>query len=963
MIVLHVAITNKIATYQKRDGDIVCGNKYDEEKQSGYQIKFTFDDEWNAYENKTARFIFGGQFHDVEFTGDTCPVPVLKGVTLCKVGVYAGDLCTTTSATIGCKTSILCKSATPSVENDKYYANEARKYAEEAKQYAENAGNGAGGGAPGENGATFTPSVSDGGVLSWTNDKGLENPDPVNIKGGDGKTPYIKNGNWWIGDIDTGIKAEGKDGKDGLNGIDGMNGKDGRNGTSVTITSIGDIMDETTEEIIGHIVNFSDGKSLTVYNGTNGKDGKDGADGTNGKDGISATHSWNGTTLTITSASGTSSANLKGDKGDKGEQGIQGEKGADGTTQLVPLFANSIEECTDTSKLYVLPDGYIYAYMSTVGALFTNQILNGVDKDGNEFNPDNKGLEFGYISSNGSTQTSPENTSQFYSGFIPYNKENIIKISGVTPNANMAATGVTNQGRIFFYAADKTTDVMSNFFNGFVSEGSATYEPTGYNGTGVVTFDLAKYTQLHGWYGGEIASKAKYIRVGWYAGGDADNAYVTFNEDIEFGTTYQWASTGHAFVPADYESRIIDLEETAENHENRIKAIETYGTGSISGEEIPAYIKAEAENVIDRLIEVKEDAGRCFTIVGLSDFHYYNYDYNHNSPDNDNRRTLINASKAIGYINNRMHIDAVATLGDIVPFGATDDSAIRYTRKYFKEINEILTMTQQSGVIDFRAVGNHDRAGGNDANGNPTPHIPDNTIYSYIGGYNRQCDYVNAPAGYGYKDFDGYKLRVIVLNTAECEGKGRFSEPHHGYFIGNAQYNWLINKALDMSGKENASEWQILILSHHRADDAQVATDGNSWSKNAFILPNILHAYKIGGSYSGAIAEEGISVQCNFTGKNQAKLIGQIHGHHHNYKYQQLYLGASDNSTQTNIMAIGTPTTSFITNGNDDNEGNTYSSVRDTAEDTAFCVYNIDLDNNKIHAIHYGNGIDREINY
>ena len=35
----------------------------------------------------------------------------------------------------------------------------------------------------GENGATFTPSVSEEGVLSWTNDKDLPNPAPVNIKG------------------------------------------------------------------------------------------------------------------------------------------------------------------------------------------------------------------------------------------------------------------------------------------------------------------------------------------------------------------------------------------------------------------------------------------------------------------------------------------------------------------------------------------------------------------------------------------------------------------------------------------------------------------------------------------------------------------------------------------------------------------------------------------------------------
>ena len=33
--------------------------------------------------------------------------------------------------------------------------------------------------------------------------------------------------------------------------------------------------------------------------------------------------------------------------------------------QQVPLYANSIEECTDTTKCYVLPDGFIYAYKQT----------------------------------------------------------------------------------------------------------------------------------------------------------------------------------------------------------------------------------------------------------------------------------------------------------------------------------------------------------------------------------------------------------------------------------------------------------------------------------------------------------------------------------------------------------------------------------------------------------------------
>mgnify|MGYP007037128176 CR=1 FL=1 len=36
-------------------------------------------------------------------------------------------------------------------------------------------------------GATFTPNVSEEGIISWTNDKGLSNPLSVNIKGPQGE--------------------------------------------------------------------------------------------------------------------------------------------------------------------------------------------------------------------------------------------------------------------------------------------------------------------------------------------------------------------------------------------------------------------------------------------------------------------------------------------------------------------------------------------------------------------------------------------------------------------------------------------------------------------------------------------------------------------------------------------------------------------------------------------------------
>lgn len=47
---------------------------------------------------------------------------------------------------------------------------------------------GSGPGGSGENGATFTPAIDSDGNLSWTNDKGLDNPETVNIKGPKGDT-------------------------------------------------------------------------------------------------------------------------------------------------------------------------------------------------------------------------------------------------------------------------------------------------------------------------------------------------------------------------------------------------------------------------------------------------------------------------------------------------------------------------------------------------------------------------------------------------------------------------------------------------------------------------------------------------------------------------------------------------------------------------------------------------------
>lgn len=109
-----VIIANKIAT---GDGTkIVCGN-------SDYIVNFTFDEEWAKYETKTMRVQYqNGKHEDVIFTGTRAALPVLVAQTVIHIGVFAGDLHTTTPAFFRCKPSILCKGGSPDEPREDVYA-------------------------------------------------------------------------------------------------------------------------------------------------------------------------------------------------------------------------------------------------------------------------------------------------------------------------------------------------------------------------------------------------------------------------------------------------------------------------------------------------------------------------------------------------------------------------------------------------------------------------------------------------------------------------------------------------------------------------------------------------------------------------------------------------------------------------------------------------------------------------
>ena len=111
--VINISVKNHVA--KQTDQTIyVCGN-------SDFTIKFDFDDEWKQYDVKTACFIYGDTYTEMVFRGDTCAVPTIINTYRIKVGVFAGDLSTSTPAYISAKKSILCGTGIPVAPTDDVY--------------------------------------------------------------------------------------------------------------------------------------------------------------------------------------------------------------------------------------------------------------------------------------------------------------------------------------------------------------------------------------------------------------------------------------------------------------------------------------------------------------------------------------------------------------------------------------------------------------------------------------------------------------------------------------------------------------------------------------------------------------------------------------------------------------------------------------------------------------------------
>ena len=96
---LNIEVKNKIAVGDNTK--IVCDN-------SDYIVNFNLDQEWDNFSTKTMRVRYSNnEYTDYVFNGTSCKLPVITDKSAIEIGLYAGNLHTTSGAAYECIGSIL----------------------------------------------------------------------------------------------------------------------------------------------------------------------------------------------------------------------------------------------------------------------------------------------------------------------------------------------------------------------------------------------------------------------------------------------------------------------------------------------------------------------------------------------------------------------------------------------------------------------------------------------------------------------------------------------------------------------------------------------------------------------------------------------------------------------------------------------------------------------------------------
>ena len=561
-----------------------------------------------------------------------------------------------------------------------------------------------------------------------------------------------------------------------------------------------------------------------------------------------------------------------------------------------PTFVNSIDEMTDTSKIYVMPDGYMWAYMTKEVVIEAEDLFQ------------DSGYQLNYRHSSGGVV---EQTGAVCSGFISIADAQAngykLRIKGL-PIANLAYATGNGCNRIAYYKTNGQLDTGRVFH--FAYPIGSVYLPVELDGDDVLVtlnqqvngnpIDLSDISQM---------KVSLYIGESTITDADVANIRMTFGEDgVE--TQTGWMNTGHAYIPADYEDRIVNLEQRntqlikdVTDHEKRLDMLEN-NTDDVG---IPDYWIDELETKADAIQQAMESAGR-----NKSAFLWYT----------DIHRTAGNSKMSpmlLNYLYKNTPMNKVNFGGDIIG----DPATLTH--------NDVISAYEWRAMIKglpnhHSVIGNHDNLhkGRNDSD-------VSKLVYSFLIAPEESTDMVMGGDLYYYIDNPCEKTRYLYLDS------GRKS-------LDDNETKFIIDSLTSVP-----DSWHIIVISHiwFQYNSASTPTVGsiNASMQKALDLFDAYNARQ-----SGSVTMVNTTHSYDFTncgGKVEFCIGGHIHVDY-------------DITSTGGIPVI--LTASDVNQDRSPNETEDSGTIGTISESAVFGIIT-NYNNNKITVVGVGRGTSREISY
>ena len=598
------------------------------------------------------------------------------------------------------------------------------------------------------------------------------------------------------------------------------------------------------------------------------------------------------------------------------------------------IFVDSIEECVDTDKIYILPDGSLYTYSDGVKTNYYNESTVSL-------NTRYSSSSSAYTTYNGLALTdfieTPILKADPFIVTIP--KKYTIADNNTNTNTYSAILYFNSNKELIGVLNVSVVPYGSSFKNQYYTiNGSDLDLHLGYYG------DSVQSPQKNSWY-----DLIRYVRIGLVVNieqtvlTDAPNdVYIYLKPYVtEEGVN----DTGLSFITRETNDNITALDYNVASHETRISALEN----DSSTASVPDYWQTKVDEAIAS-IKAKQDisGNQCVNFAHFSDMHVFDSDDNY----------CKNIGSITAAVMDACNIPLAVNNGDIM---TNDSVSEQYADTYLPSCYDRAWQYMKPIAMEKLMCnsGNHDGAYGYYNNSDVAAYRfnwKPEKLWQYI--YRPQIEDFKRVWGdsgkYFYIDNIPQKTRFIMLNSHD----GVYSENNDGTAVWSTmkgcytqeQIDWFTNVALDVQ-----DGWTIVLFSHV-PPTAQLPKDYSGIGGYS-VIRGVASAYANKTTYSGSYtynsangegAWANSSVSVDFTNANGI-IAGWFSGHAHK------------DAIVTGDLPFPIITTTCAGNFSydKDNEG---TRTLGTATETAVDFISIDKKNKTISIRRLGIGISAERN-